>query len=309
MNIVVLGSAAGGGLPQWNCDCSNCKRARAGDRRVASRTQSSVAVSADGEHWILLNASPDLRQQIADTSALHPRSGPRHSPLAAVVLTNADVDHIAGLLTLREQQPFSLYATDRVQGVLAGNTVFDVLNRAVVVRHALALDTATDIRRPDGSPTGLTIRLFAVPGKVALYLEDPSAGAGLGSVDEDTVGVEISSRYNDARWFYVPGCSTLSHDLAERLAGARLVLFDGTVWTDDEMAATGAGTKTGQRMGHLCMSGPNGSIAGFESLSVHRKVFIHMNNTNPVLVDGSPERCAAEASGWEIAHDGMEIGL
>ncbi len=309
MDIVVLGSAAGGGLPQWNCSCLLCRRARAGDPLVVSRTQSSLAVSADGQRWVLLNASPDVREQITRTGQLHPRGGGRDSPIAAVVLTNADVDHIAGLLSLREAQPFALMATRRVHEVLAANPVFNVLNPRLVARRTVGLDEAAAIAGADGEPTGLTVRLFPVPGKVALYLEDPAAGPELGTVAEDTVGVEMSGPQDGARFFYIPGCSRITGDLARRLDGAALVLFDGTVWSDDEMAATGVGAKTGQRMGHLCMSGPDGSIAAFSGLNVGRKLFIHINNTNPVLAGDSPERRTAEAAGWEIAVDGLEIRL
>lgn len=273
------------------------------------RTQSSIAVSADELRWVLLNASPDLRQQIAQTPCLHPRDGPRNSPIVSVILTNADVDHVAGLLTLRESQPFALYATRRILNVLSSNPVFNVLDSDVVRRHALAFDEDVEIAAADGRPSGLAIRLFAVPGKVALYLEDPNTGPNFGSVAEDTAGIEVRSLLDDSRFYYVPGCSRVSDDLAKRLDGTDLVLFDGTVWTDDEMAMAGVGSKSGQRMGHISMSGPNGSIAAFEGRSIGRKVFVHINNTNPVLIADSAERRTAEAAGWEIAFDGMEVEL
>jgi pyrroloquinoline quinone biosynthesis protein B len=307
LRIVVLGSAAGGGFPQWNCACANCRRARAGDPAAMPRTQSSLAVSADdGRSWTLLNASPDLRQQIVATPALHPRDGVRGSPIAAVVLSNADVDHVTGLLTLRESQPLVIHATPRVLGVLKANAIFNVLNPDLVRTRAFAMDTPLPVEGPDGMPTRLTVRAFAVPGKVALWLEDPSL-AGFGSVAEDTVGLEISA--GDRRFFYIPGCAALPDDLHARLRGAALVFFDGTTYTDDEMIALGLGAKTAARMGHMCMSGPTGSLAAFADLGVTRKVFVHINNSNPALIDTLPERAAIAAAGWEVAWDGMEIVL
>jgi pyrroloquinoline quinone biosynthesis protein B len=307
LRILVLGSAAGGGFPQWNCNCENCCRARNGDPAALPRTQSSIAVSAGDGFWFLLNASPDLRQQIGQRPALHPAEGRRHSPIAGVVLTNADVDHVAGLLTLREGQPLTVYGTRRVQDTLAANPVFNVLNRDLVRRHILQTDRETDLELPDGRVAGIAVEAFPVPGKVALYLEDETAGSNFGTVAEDTVGLRVIDRASGRWFFYVPGCASVPDDLARRLDGAPLVLFDGTTWTDDEMQATGVGEKTGRRMGHMSMNGAAGSIAAFAPLSVKRKVFIHINNTNPVLLSDSPERARAEAADWEIAYDGMEI--
>lgn len=308
MHILVLGSAAGGGFPQWNCNCAGCRRARSGDPLARPRTQSSIAVSSGDGRWLLLNASPDLRAQINANPALHPKDGVRHSPLAAAVLTNADIDHVTGLLSLREMQPFAVYATERVHRVLAGNSVFQVLNADVVPRRAMGLGEPFQPRAADGTPLGLEVEAFAVPGKVALYLEDESA-ANFGSVPEDTVALRVSDPATGTAFFYMPGCASLPDWLAERLRGAELVLFDGTTWTEDEMARAGTGTKTAARMGHMCMSGDGGSIAAFDGLDVARKVFIHINNTNPVLLEDSPERRAAEAAGWQIAFDGMELSL
>ncbi|MFQ5958339.1 MAG: pyrroloquinoline quinone biosynthesis protein PqqB [Alphaproteobacteria bacterium] len=309
LRIVVLGAAAGGGFPQWNCNLESSRRARAGDPAARPRTQSSLAVSADGERWFLLNASPDLRQQIDATPELHPRSGKRHSPIAGVVLTNADVDHVAGLLTLRESQPLVVYATPRVQGALRSNSIFNVLNPDFVDRIDLDLGAALELRARDGAASGLVVEAFTVPGKVALWLEDPTAGEDFGTTDEDTIALELSAREGEARFFYIPGCAAMTPALAARLEGAPLVFFDGTLWRDDEMIAAGVGVKTGKRMGHVSMSGADGSIAVFRNLGVARKVFIHVNNTNPALLDDSPERVEVEAAGWEVAHDGMEIRL
>ena len=306
LDIIVLGSAAGGGFPQWNCHCANCARAWAGDPAAPPRSQSSLAVRGESG-WFLLNAAPDLRQQIAATPALHPSDGSRHSPIVGAVLTNAEIDHVAGLLHLRERHPLSLYATPRVHEALDGNPMFNSLDVAAVRRHPLVLDEPVDLALPDGKESGVAVRPFAVPGKVALYLEDAAAGDNFGSRGEDTVAVEVSAR--GASFFYVPGCAEITPVLAERLRGAALVFFDGTLWRDDELIATGVGYKTGGRMGHISMSGDQGSIAGFANLGVRRKIFIHINNTNPAIIADSPERAQLVDAGWEVAHDGMRISL
>jgi len=309
MRVLVLGSAAGGGFPQWNCNCRVCRAARDGDGRALARTQSSLAVSADGERWVLLNASPDLRQQITDNRPLHPRTQARHSPIAAVVLTNADVDHIAGLLTLRESQPFVLYASGRVHDALDANPIFRILNPQFVRREALPLGQPLALQDSDGEEIGLTVEPFAVPGKIALYLEDPDAGDNFGTREGDTIGLCVSQPAAGKRFFYIPGCAALDAPLAERLAGAPLVFFDGTLFENREMVTGGLGHKTGARMGHLNVSGPDGSMAAFEGLGVGRRIYIHINNSNPVLLEDSPERAAVEAAGWEVAYDGQEIVL
>lgn len=290
----ILGAAAGGGLPQWNCGCDNCALARRGD--IPAQTQSSLAVSADGEAWAILNASPDIRDQLARTPELHP-TGLRKMPLRAVLVTNGDIDHIAGLLTLREMQPFTLFATPQIHEVLRANPVFDALNDSVVDRVRISLEQPFDLL------PGLTATLFAVPGKVPLYMEGEEVQTDM--MGEQTVGVLLDS-YKTLTVF-IPGCAHLSDGLRARIAGADTVFFDGTLWQDDEMIRAGLGHKTGARMGHMSMSGPDGSIAAFDGMDIGRKVFIHMNNTNPVLRPDSPERARAEAAGWTIGQDGMEI--
>jgi pyrroloquinoline quinone biosynthesis protein B len=298
MRIIVLGSAAGGGYPQWNSACPVGARAWQRDPAARWRTQCSLAVSAADERWVLLNASPDLRQQILSTPSLHPKAAPRHSPIVAVVLSNGDIDHVAGLLTLRESQRFELYATGRILDVLAANPIFDALNPDYVARHRLTLDEPIEVADMDILP-------FAVPGKVALYME--RGEPAIGSEGENTIGLEL--RAGGASFIFVPGCAHMTDALAARLEGARLVFFDGTLWTDDEMIQSGTGTKTGARMGHMSVSGPDGSLAAFALLRVQRKIYIHINNTNPLLLDDSPERAAARRAGWEVAHDGMEVRL
>lgn len=309
LRILVLGAAAGGGFPQWNSNSDACNRVRRGDPDARARTQSSLAVSADNEHWFLLNASPDLRQQINENPKLHPRHGLRHSPIAGVVLTNADVDHVTGLLTLRESTPLTVYGSDRVLETLAANSIFNVLNPKFVQRNTIEPGTVFRPEAPDGTSSGLEIETFAVPGKVALYLESADAGNNFGTQDGDTVGLMVRETASGRHFFYIPGCAAIPEDLAQRLRGAPLVLFDGTLFENEEMISRNEGIKTGQRMGHMSMSGPDGTIAAFEKLGVDRRVFIHINNTNPVLLDDSEERAVVNAAGWEVAWDGMEIEL
>ena len=306
MWVKVLGSAAGGGYPQWNCNHPNSRRARAGDAQAPQRTQSSIAVSADGVDWVLFNASPDLRQQINDNDVLHPRHALRASPIKAVVLTNADVDHVAGLLNLRESQAFNLYATQRVLSVLAANSIFNVLNPKFVARLAMTLDTECALARADGTPLGFSVVPFSVPGKVALWLEDVDRGANFGTVLEDTIALEVRSE-GRTRFFYIPGCANMTPALAARLRGAPLAFFDGTLFADDEMIRDGVGVKTGARMGHMSVSGSEGTLAAFADLGVARRVFIHINTTNPVLIADTPERATVEVAGWEVAYDGMTL--
>ncbi len=310
MLIKVLGAAAGGGLPQWNCAGRNSADARLGRDGVKPQTQASIAVSANERDWVIVNAAPELRQQINDNPELHPRpeAGPRNSPIKAVLLTNGDVDAVAGLLSLREGQPFSLYGSDRVLGILAQNSIFNVLNPAKVRRIPFLLDTPFEIEGPDG-PTGIVVEAFTVPGKVPLYLEDKAAGAagGFGTKEGDTIGLRISDPVSGAHFFYVAACARIDNRLAKQLRGAPLVFFDGTLFTDNEMIDQGLMPKTGTRMGHMNISGEDGSIAAFEPLGVTRRIFIHVNNSNPVHHPGSKARAAVEAAGWEVAYDGMRL--
>jgi pyrroloquinoline quinone biosynthesis protein B len=310
MLIKVLGSAAGGGFPQINCNCRNCADVRRGHDGLRARTQSSLAVSSDGATWVLLNASPDVRQQVAATPELAPRAEARSrmSPIKAVVLTNGDVDHLAGLLSLREGFALSIYGTERVLTTLAANSIFDVLDRGLVERVPLALGRPRELAG-GGASLGLTVEAFSVPGKVALYLEDPAAGAGFGTREGDTIGLKVTDAATGAAFFYVPGCAAVDAALADRLRGAALVLFDGTLYSDGEMIAQGLSAKTGLRMGHISMSGAEGSIAAFRDLDVERRVFVHINNSNPVLRQDSPERGEVERAGWDVAYDGLEIEL
>jgi len=298
LTAIVLGSAGGGGYPQWNCLCPACRLAWAGDKRAKPRTQASLAVSGDGEHWTLINASPDLRAQLIAVPQLRPRAGARGSPIAAVVLTGAEVDQVAGLLTLRERTPFALFATAQTLATLTANPIFGVLAADIVTRTAVAPEAAFTL------PGGLSAELFAVPGKVPLYLEDGDPAPAI--EDGATVGAELTC--GSRRLAYVPGAAAITPAMYRRLAEADVVLFDATLFADDEMIATGTGEKTGRRMGHMPLAGEGGSLAALAGLP-GRRILTHINNTNPILIEGSPERDKVEAAGFEVAEDGMEIVL
>ncbi len=309
IRVLVLGAAAGGGFPQWNSNSDACRRARAGDPAARPATQASIAVSADGLHWFLINASPDLREQINRQPQLHPKEGLRSSPIAGVVLTNGDVDAVAGLLNLRERTPFVVYAHPRILGVLERNPIFQVLAQDVVQRSSLGLNDKFALLGPDGTESGLLLEAFSVPGKVALFMEDASQGESFGTEAGDTVGLEITEDAGDARLLFIANCARVDDTVRARCAGASLLFFDGTLWQDEEMISRGEGQKTGKRMGHISMSGDEGSMAALGDLDIGQRVFIHINNTNPALLADSPEREEIEAAGWRVAHDGMEITL
>jgi pyrroloquinoline quinone biosynthesis protein B len=308
LRIVVLGAAAGGGVPQWNCGCPVCKAARTEHPELQS-TQASVAFSSDDKHWFLINASPDLRQQLIATPHLHPKTGQlRDSPIAGVILTNSEVDAVAGLLSMREGSPFTIYAHPRVLAILKANSIFNVLSETHVRRQPIALDEAFEPALPDGSPSGIEIVPFAVPGKGAWYLEGRAHPAGDGGAG-DTLGLRIGDKASGRHLYFLAACANVTPELKQRLAGASLLFFDGTVWRDDELIAAGLGAKTGQAMGHIAMSGDNGAIAALADLGIDRKIFLHINNSNPALLHDSAERKTAERAGWQIPADGMEITL
>ncbi len=294
MRCIVLGSAAGGGFPQWNCGCLGCTLARAGDPRAAPRTQMGMAVSADGAQWALVGASPDLRQQILQTRALAPR-GPRHSPIVCVVLLNADVDGLAGLLVLREQQRLRIYAAPAILRVLRANPIFASLDPALVDQVMLETDVLTDIG------VGLSLTLLEMPGKIPLYQEDRAAAAAQPAV---TYAARLQA--GDEVVVIAPACAEITQAVLDRLQDADKVFFDGTLFTDDEMIAAGLSHKSSRRMGHVPVSGPGGSLEKLAGLSA-RCIYLHINNSNPMLIEGSPERKAVEAAGLRVAHDGMSI--
>src|SRR5215831_2984657 len=271
LSALVLGSAAGGGFPQWNCRCPTCRLAWAGDARVRPRTQASLAVSADGENWLLINA---------------------------VVLTGAEIDQVAGLLSLREREPFMVCATPVTLAALAENAMFGVLAPDVVKRTAIIPGV------PLALPGEIQAQVFMVPGKLPLYLEGENPE--IASETAANVGVEISA--HNARMIYIPGAAAVTAAMTQRIKGADVVFFDGTLFRDDEMIASGTGAKTGRRMGHMPIDGQDGSLAVLEGVA-GRRVYVHVNNTNPILIEGSPERVEVERKGWEVAEDGMEIVL
>ncbi|MBT3142374.1 pyrroloquinoline quinone biosynthesis protein PqqB [Phaeobacter gallaeciensis] len=295
MQFLVLGAAAGGGLPQWNCGCPNCNDARTG--KIPSASQSSLAVSVDGNNWAVLNASPDIRMQMQACPRMHPRSL-RDTPISSVLLTNGDIDHIAGLLSLREQTPFTLFGTSEILDLLTANRVFDAVNAEKVSRRSVAIGASFMML------SNLEAQVFPVPGKVPLFMEGETVKTDL--VGEQTVGVRLSDGTHVA--YYIPGCAEVTEDLLTTIEDADQLFFDGTLWQDDEMIQSGTGVKTGQRMGHISISGPDGSIAQLAHLKA-RKTFIHINNTNPVWQPNSPERAFVLENGWDIAADGMEIAL
>ncbi len=291
LRAILLGAGAGGGFPQWNSAGAGCARARAGDRLAPPRSQASLAVSADGESWLVVNASPDLRQQLAATPALWPRAAPlRNSPVAAVLLTGAEVDAVAGLLHLRERHAFTLWAAPPALAVLDANPIFRCLDPAFVSRRALPLGTAFE------ALPGLRVRAHAVPGKVPLF-EERAGEPGVSEAGE-ALALQVGGLH------YIPGCAAMTDALRERLRGADCVLFDGTLFTDDEMIRAGAGPKTGRRMGHMPVVD---TMREFAALGIRRKILVHLNNTNPALLADSPERAALREAGWEVGEDGMEI--
>jgi pyrroloquinoline quinone biosynthesis protein B len=276
--------------------CPVCALYWKGDSRVLRRTQSSLSVSGDQASWVLLNCSPDIREQISNVKALHPKSAPRHSPISAVVLTNGDIDHIGGLLSLREQHRISVWASERVLHQIDSNPMFAALNRDLVTFKII----------PAGkrfSPAaGLEFEAFEVPGKVPLYRESEAGHAV--SRDGNTIGLHV--RGNGKTLSYVPGCGDIDDQLTDDLAETDVLLFDGTLCTDNEMIVSGTGQKTGRRMGHVPVSE---SMSRLALPNAKARYFVHMNNTNPLLIEGSTERRAAEAQGWIVSHDGLEITL
>ncbi|MDE2515456.1 MAG: pyrroloquinoline quinone biosynthesis protein PqqB [Rhodospirillales bacterium] len=295
LSAIVLGAAAGGGFPQWNCGCRLCRLARAGDPRVRPATQASVALSGNGAEWVIVGASPDLRQQILRTPQLWPGAGLRHSPIVAVVLLGADIDAIAGLLTLRERQPFTVYAAPPILTNLRDNPIFGVLDPAIVTLRPFAAGQTL------ACGAGLELTLLEMPGKLPLYRETPGA-----TIAEPGEGYAARLSAYGRSTLIAPACAQVSLPVRRWLEDVDLVFFDGTLFTDDEMIVAGLGHKTGRRMGHLPISGAGGTLEALSGLAA-RRILLHINNSNPILLAGSPERRLVEAAGFEIAYDGMEV--
>ena len=307
MRVRVLGSGAGGGFPQWNCNCDNCRGLRSGSRRASPRTQSSIAISADGVRWYLINASPDIRQQIESFAGLHPNGAPRGTPVQAILLTNADIDHIVGLLSLREFQPLCLYSTKQVQDwVLESNAVFRAIRLfpSQCTWKSVITSGRHEIVGVDEKDSGLRYEAFPVPSKPPAYLMDL-----VSDWSEETIGYKITDSGSGHSIAYVPGTKELDRDLTEKLRGSDCVFLDGTFWSDDELIKLGITRKTALEIGHIPISGPDGSLAKLAELRDVRRIYIHINNTNPILIDDAQERLAVEKAGWEVAFDGMELEL
>lgn len=305
MKVRVLGSAAGGGFPQWNCNCDNCRGVRAGTMRARARTQSSIAVSGDGRQWVLFNASPDILQQIREFPDLQPGDRLRTTAIAAIVLIDAQIDHTTGLLMLREHhRPLEIWCTDPVfQDLTTGNPVFRVLDHfAGVNRHRLPL--SEEGFRVDGIE-GLRFKAIALTSKAPPYSphrDHPQPG--------DNIGVTVLDERGGKNLFYAPGLGRIDGAVREAMQRADCVLVDGTCWTDDELIRLGVSRKRACDIGHLAQSGAGGMIDHLDALQPGtRRVLIHINNTNPILNEDSAERRELTRHGIEAAYDGMEIHL
>ncbi|QOF80536.1 pyrroloquinoline quinone biosynthesis protein PqqB [Variovorax sp. 38R] len=306
MKILVLGSGAGGGFPQWNCNCRLCAGQRSGQVRATPRTQSSIAVSADGERWILLNASPDLGAQLRASPALWPRHGLRHSPIEAVVLMDSQIDHVAGLLSLREGQRLQLYCTPEAHDDLSGSLPLlrTLDSYCGVTWHPLSLE-------PGGGAwhdiAGLRLQALPVPGKAPPYSPRRQTEAR-----SENAAVLIEDPATGKRVLYAPGLAQVGEAERRSLDACDCVLVDGTFWTEDEMVATGLGKKHAADMGHLPQcDGPHGPgmLKALDACAAQRKVLIHINNSNPILDEDGPERAQLVRRGIEVAFDGMALEI
>ena len=304
MRILVLGSSAGGGLPQWNCNCSNCRAARSGDPKVPPRDQPSLALSSNGDDWHLLNAGPDIRQQINAHPPLHPAKGIRHTPIASITLTNADIDHILGLLILRESRPYTIFSTPWVKhAVLNANRVFQLLERPPQPVRWEAFQLEQPFRLPGAD--SIEITPFPVPGKVPLYLMDSCENS-----PEATIGLRVRDLLSGRVCVFIPGLQEFNERIHGEIEGADLLFMDGTTFTDTEMQDLGvADAPTSRKMGHWPIGGEDGTATLLRKKTDLRKIFIHINNTNPMLREDSKEAGWVREAGWEIAREGMMIDL
>jgi pyrroloquinoline quinone biosynthesis protein B len=299
VRVHVLGSAAGGGFPQWNCNCSNCRGLRAGTIRAKARTQCSIAITGNGADWVLLNASPDLPAQMASFAELLPKNSARGSSIASVMLTDGELDHITGLLSLRENEPIELRCTRRVyEWVFEANPIFAGLIQPSRFRwDPVENQQSTQCRR------GLSIAALFVAGKRPTYVK-----TSFDNIEGSTLAYIISDGGGKSSILYVPAIKAISDELVTAASRCHCIFFDGSFWSDDEMARRGVGTRTASAMGHVPIDGPEGSLARLSHLGA-RKVYTHVNNTNPILDETSPERRAIEQAGWEVAEDGMDFVL
>jgi len=310
MRVKVLGSAAGGGFPQWNCNCQNCRRLRNGSLRGGSRSQTQIAFSLTGSEWLLVNASPDLRTQILTASILAPAKLARHTPIAGVVLTSADVDCVAGLLHLREFQPLQIYSTPSIRRILSEeNRIFRVLERAnpPAVWHDISLETWFPLTASNSSNPETLVRCLAMSlgGSYPDYVSD----ALRRSLPPEEAVVGLLLAHGDKQMFYAPSLPGRSDEWKVRARSSNLCMLDGTFWTEEELISAGAGSKTAREIGHVSLSGASGLLEQFGSAGSGVRVLIHINNTNPILDEESPEHLEVRRAGWEIAYDGMEFEL
>ncbi|MGA7379266.1 MAG: pyrroloquinoline quinone biosynthesis protein PqqB [Terriglobales bacterium] len=309
MRIEILGSAAGGGFPQWNCNCRNCQSLRAGTFQGKARTQTQVAVTNDSQHYFLLNASPDLRLQIEATACLHPRHGQRDSPVSGVVITSGDVDQVAGLLSLRELQPFQIHSTPSLRRILQeDNTVFGMLNR---VPHQVSWQEIVPGRSfplldAEGADSGIRCEAFSLATRYPAYVT-AQRSASL-RTEEALLGLFLESSSGRSLG-YLPAVPEIDSALLQRLELADLLLFDGTFWSDDELIRVQGSGPTAREMGHVPVSGADGSLRKLAGLRHPRRVFIHVNNTNPMLDESGPQHREVRDAGWEIAEDGWNLEL
>ncbi|WP_415844838.1 pyrroloquinoline quinone biosynthesis protein PqqB [Stutzerimonas zhaodongensis] len=303
MFIQILGSAAGGGFPQWNCNCVNCAGLRNGTLRAHARTQSSIAISENGEDWILCNASPDIRAQLESFPKLQPGRGPRDTAIKAIILLDSQIDHTTGLLTLREGCPHEVWCTEMVhQDLSTGFPLFKMLEHWNGGLHwnPIPLEGTFSIPAcPNLRITPIPLRSSAPP--YSPHRNDPHPG--------DNIGLLIEDQQSGGTLFYAPGLGQVSPELLATMRRADCLLVDGTLWRDDEMRVREVGTKLGSEMGHLHQSGPGGMIEVLDGMSASRKILIHINNTNPILDEDSPERAELGEHGIEVAFDGMSIEL
>lgn len=304
MRVLVLGSAAGGGFPQWNCNCRNCKGVRDGSVNAKPRTQSSIAITADHEHWVLFNTSPDLLAQLAQNPVLQPARELRDTAISAIAYIDSQIDHTTGLLMLREGCPHTVYCTDMVyQDLSTGFPIFELLKswNGGIQRKPLPVD-GSSLEMPE--VPGLKFTVIAVDGKAPPYSphrHDPHPGDNIAVVVEDiTTGKKL---------FYAPGLNSVDDTITPYMETADCCLVDGTFWRADEMQWAGVGTKLASEMGHLPQSGEGGMIKALSQLSKPRKILIHINNTNPILDEDSLERVELREQQIEVAYDGMSIEL
>jgi pyrroloquinoline quinone biosynthesis protein B len=307
MRIKILGSAAGGGFPQWNCNCRLCESARTGIFK--SRTQTQVVVSNDDRAWFLLNTSPDLRSQIEATPVLHPRKAGRDSPIAGVLLTSGDIDQIAGLLSLRELQPFRIYCTPSIRRILQeDNSVFAMLNRVPnqVSWTEIGSEESFPVLNVTGTDSGIRCTVFSLGRRYPTYVSRERL-ASL-KPEEALLGAILTSS-SGKRFAYMPAVPALDDSLLRRMEETDLLLFDGTFWSDDELIRVQGSGSTAREMGHIPVSGAEGSLRKLAGLRRPRKVFVHINNTNSMLDESGPEHAEVRAAGWEVAEDGWSFDL